>query len=37
MIQAYYGLKKTPFHKELKTEQMFESFDLRESEARLQV
>jgi general secretion pathway protein A len=37
MIQAYYGLKKTPFQKELKTEHMFESFDLKEAFARLQV
>jgi type II secretory pathway predicted ATPase ExeA len=37
MIQAYYGLKKQPFQKELKTEAMFESFDLRESFTRLQV
>jgi type II secretory pathway predicted ATPase ExeA len=37
MIQAYFGLKKMPFPKELKTELMFESFDLRESFARLQI
>jgi general secretion pathway protein A len=37
MIQAYYGLKKQPFQKELKTEAMFDSFDLREAFTRLQV
>ena len=37
MIQAYFGFKRLPFPKELKTEHMFESFDLRESIARLQI
>jgi len=37
MIQAYFGFKRAPFQKELKTEQMFESFDLKEAFARLQV
>lgn len=37
MIQAYFGLKRAPFPKELKTEQMFESFDLKESFTRLQL
>ncbi len=36
MIQAYFGLKRLPFSKELKTDQMFESFDIREAMARLQ-
>lgn len=37
MIQAYFGLKKLPFVKELKTIQMYETFDLRETGARLQL
>jgi type II secretory pathway predicted ATPase ExeA len=37
MIQAYYGFKRPPFAKELKTSQMFESFDLKEASARLQL
>lgn len=37
MIQAYFGLKRQPFTKELKTEQMFETFDLKEADARLQI
>lgn len=37
MIQAYFGFKRLPFPKELKTDHMFESFDLRESFARLQI
>jgi type II secretory pathway predicted ATPase ExeA len=37
MIQPYYGLKKMPFPKELKTDQMFESFDVKEAFTRLQV
>lgn len=37
MIQAYFGFKRLPFPKELKTEHMAESFDLRESIARLQI
>lgn len=37
MIQAYFGLKRMPFPKEMKTDQMFESFDLREAFARLQI
>jgi type II secretory pathway predicted ATPase ExeA len=37
MIQAYFGLKRQPFTKELKTEQMFETFDLKEAAARLQI
>jgi type II secretory pathway predicted ATPase ExeA len=37
MIQAYFGLKKQPFTKDLKTDQMFESFDLKEAFTRLQV
>jgi type II secretory pathway predicted ATPase ExeA len=36
MIQAYFGLKKAPFPKEIKTGSMFESFDIKESFARLQ-
>ncbi len=37
MIQAYFGFKRQPFVKELKTEQMFQSFDLKEASARLQI
>lgn len=37
MIQAYFGLKRSPFTKELKTEQMFLSFDLKEATTRLQL
>ena len=37
MIQAYYGFKRLPFPKEIKTESMFESFDLKETHARLSV
>ncbi|MGK5088293.1 AAA family ATPase [Bdellovibrionota bacterium FG-2] len=36
MIQAYFGFKKLPFPKELKTTAMYESFDLKEAFARLQ-
>jgi type II secretory pathway predicted ATPase ExeA len=37
MIQAYYGFKKPPFQKEIKTSHMYESFDLKEAFTRLQV
>jgi general secretion pathway protein A len=37
MIQAYFGFRRTPFTKELKTEQMFDSFDLKEAFVRLQL
>lgn len=37
MIQAYYGFKREPFPKELRTDQMFESFDIKETNARLQI
>jgi general secretion pathway protein A len=37
MIQAYFGFKRQPFPKEMRTDQMFESFDLKEAFARLQV
>jgi general secretion pathway protein A len=37
MIQAYYGLKRQPFPKEIKTDAMFESFDLKETHARLSI
>lgn len=36
MIQAYFGLKRLPFPKELKTSLMFDSFDLKEASTRLQ-
>ncbi len=36
MIQAYFGFKRRPFPKELKTTAMFESFDLKEAFTRLQ-
>lgn len=35
MIEAYFGFKKPPFSKELKTEQLMESYDSREAMARL--
>jgi len=37
MIQAYYGLKRIPFFKELPTNQMFHSFDSKEAGTRLQL
>lgn len=37
MIQAYYGFKKQPFLKELKTEQVYQSFDIKEASTRLQL
>jgi len=37
MIQAYYGFKRQPFPKELRIEQMFESFDIKEAFTRLQI
>ncbi len=37
MIQAYYGFKRQPFIKELKTEQMYNSFDIKEASTRLQL
>lgn len=35
MMTAYYGLKKVPFCKEIRTDQMFETFDTREAFTRL--
>jgi general secretion pathway protein A len=35
MIQAYFGLKKLPFAKEIKTDQMLETFDTKETFTRL--
>ncbi len=37
MIQAYFGFKRQPFIKEIKTEQMFQSFDSKEAGTRLQL
>lgn len=37
MIQAYFGFKRMPFPKEIKTDSMYESFDLKEVAARLQI
>jgi general secretion pathway protein A len=37
MIQAYFGLKRQPFLKELHTSQMFQSFDSKEATTRLQI
>jgi len=37
MIQAYFGFKKLPFAKELRTTQMFDTFDTREAAVRLQM
>jgi len=36
MIQAYFGFKRQPFPKELKTESFFETFDIKEAFTRLQ-
>jgi type II secretory pathway predicted ATPase ExeA len=35
MIEAYYGLKKPPFTKEIRSENMMETYDTREALARL--
>jgi type II secretory pathway predicted ATPase ExeA len=35
MMMAYFGLKRLPFVKELKSDQMFETFDTREAFTRL--
>jgi general secretion pathway protein A len=35
MMSAYFGLKRLPFGKEIKSEQMFETFDTREAFTRL--
>lgn len=35
MIDAYFGFKKTPFSKELRTDQMIETYDIREASSRL--
>lgn len=35
MIEAYFGLKKYPFQKDLKTEHFFETIDTKEAKARL--
>lgn len=35
MIETYFGFKKLPFAKDIKTESMLESFDVKESDARL--
>ena len=35
MIETYFGLKKPPFTKELKTESLIETYDTREATARL--
>lgn len=35
MIEGYYGLRKFPFQKDIKTGQLLESLDVREAEARL--
>jgi general secretion pathway protein A len=35
MIEAYYGFKKYPFQKDLKTEHFFETTDIKEAFARL--
>lgn len=37
MIQAHFGFKRQPFVKELSPSQMFQSFDLKEAGARLQI
>jgi general secretion pathway protein A len=35
MIDAYFGFKKTPFAKELRCDQMIETYDIREASSRL--
>jgi len=35
MIEAYFGFKKSPFPKELRVDQMIESYDIREASSRL--
>lgn len=35
MMEAYFGFKKRPFAKEIKPENLFESYDIRETKARL--
>ena len=35
MIEAYYGFRKYPFQKDIKTEHFFETTDIREATARL--
>lgn len=35
MIEAYFGFKRLPFAKEIKPDQLFESYDTREAKARL--
>jgi type II secretory pathway predicted ATPase ExeA len=35
MIEAYFGFKSLPFSKDIKTRSMYESFDVKEAEARL--
>lgn len=35
MMEAYFGLKRLPFGKEIKSQDLISSFDMREAEARL--
>jgi type II secretory pathway predicted ATPase ExeA len=35
MIEAYFGFKKSPFQKELRVDQMLETYDIREAGSRL--
>ena len=35
MIDAYFGFKKSPFAKELRCDQMIETYDIREASSRL--
>lgn len=35
MLEAYFGFKKNPFPKEIKTEQMLETYDTKEASSRL--
>jgi type II secretory pathway predicted ATPase ExeA len=35
MIEAYFGFKKSPFTKELKVDQMLDTYDVREASSRL--
>ena len=35
MIEAYFGFKKAPFSKELRVDQMMDTYDIREASSRL--
>ena len=35
MMEAYFGMRRLPFGREIKSQDLIESFDVREAEARL--